>query len=80
MQNSAISFSVSLANQKENIDELMKDLEKSYKVLYNDGLELLTIRHYNESIVSELIKGREVLLEQKTRQTMRVLMRSQTAE
>lgn len=80
MQNSAISFSVSLANEKEKIEDLIGELEKSYKVLYNDGLELLTIRHYNESIVSELIKDREILLEQKTRQTMRVLMRAQNAE
>ena len=80
MQNSAISFSVSLANEKEKIDLLIRELESSYKVLYNDGLELLTIRHYNEPIVSELIKDREILLEQKTRQTMRVLMRAQTAE
>ena len=80
MQNSAISFSVSLANEKEKIDLLIRELESSYKDLYNDGLELLTIRHYNEPIVSELIKDREILLEQKTRQTMRVLMRAQTAE
>lgn len=77
MQNSAISFSVSVANQPSQIQALLEDLKKDYKVLYNEGLELLTIRHFNEQIVSELIKGREVMLEQKTRHTMRILMRGQ---
>jgi len=77
MQNSAISFSVSVANQPSQIQALLEDLKKDYKVLYNEGLELLTIRHFSEQIVSELIKGREVMLEQKTRHTMRILMRGQ---
>ena len=77
MQNSAISFSVSIANQPSQIQDLLDDLKKDYKVLYNEGLELLTIRHFSEQIVSELIKGREVMLEQKTRHTMRILMRGQ---
>ena len=77
MQNSAISFSVSVANHPSQIKALIKELQKDYKVLYNDGLELLTIRHFNEQIVSELIKDREVMLEQKTRHTMRILMRGQ---
>ncbi len=77
MQNSAISFSVSVANHPSQIKALIRELQKDYKVLYNDGLELLTIRHFNEQIVSELIKDREVMLEQKTRHTMRILMRGQ---
>lgn len=77
MQNSAISFSVSVANQPKQIKTLMEELKNDYKVLYNEGLELLTIRHFNQQIVDELIKGREVMLEQKTRHTMRILMRGQ---
>ncbi|MEQ9187254.1 MAG: aspartate kinase [Cryomorphaceae bacterium] len=76
MQNSAISFSVSVSDDRAQIEALIQDLQKDYQVLYNDGLELLTIRHYNEKIVGELIKGKEVLLQQKTRHTMRILMRA----
>lgn len=76
MQNSAISFSVSVSDDRAQIEALIQDLQKDYQVLYNDGLELLTIRHYNEKIVDELIKGKEVLLQQKTRHTMRILMRA----
>jgi aspartate kinase len=76
MQNSAISFSVSVAHQGKQLEALIEDLSKDYQVRYNEGLELMTIRHYNTEVVAELIKWKEVLLEQKTRHTMRVLMRS----
>lgn len=76
MQNSAISFSVSVADQGIKLQQLIEDLNKDYQVRYNDGLELMTIRHYNTEVVAELIKGKEVMLEQKTRHTMRILMRS----
>lgn len=76
MQNSAISFSVSVTQDPAQLKALLSDLQTDYKVLYNEGLELMTIRHYQPKVVEELIAGREVLLEQKTRQTMRVLMRS----
>lgn len=75
MQNSAISFSVSVNQDQQKINDLIEDLKSDYQVLYNEGLELLTIRHFSEKIADELIKGKEVLLQQKTRHTMRVLMR-----
>ncbi|NQV53330.1 MAG: aspartate kinase [Flavobacteriales bacterium] len=76
MQNSAISLSVSVSDQRSQIEALIEELQKDYQVLYNDGLELLTIRHYNEKIVEELVQGKEVMLQQKTRHTMRLLMRA----
>ena len=75
MQNSAISFSVSVNNHPSKVKDLVENLQRDYQVLYNEGIELMTIRHYNQAIVQELIKGKEVLLEQKTRHTMRLLMR-----
>ena len=75
MQNSAISFSVSVDADKDKLDALIADLQRDYAVLYNDGLELLTIRHFNDKIAEELAKGKEILLQQKTRHTLRMLMR-----
>lgn len=75
MQNSAISFSVSVNHHPSKIKDLVENLQRDYQVLYNEGLELMTIRHYNEAIAQELIKGKEVLLQQKTRHTLRLLMR-----
>lgn len=75
MQNSALSFSASVDGPISKVDPLIKALSGSFRVKFNDDLHLLTIRHYNEQTVNELVKGREILLEQKTRETIRFLIR-----
>lgn len=75
MQNSAISFSVCLDEEKEKLQELLKELKEDYKVLYNEGLELLTVRHYTDEVLDELTSGKEILVEQKSRHTARFVLR-----
>jgi aspartate kinase len=75
MQNSALSFSASVDGPGVKLEGLIKSLSESFRVKFNDDLHLLTIRHYNKEVVDELIKGREVLLEQRTRETIRFLIR-----
>jgi aspartate kinase len=75
MQNSAINFSVSVDENSFQLNELIDELSKRYQILYNQGLELLTIRHFNDEIFKKLTSDRKILLEQKTRNTLRVLMR-----
>jgi aspartate kinase len=75
MQNSALDFSILLDRDKvnpENIIELFKD---SYTVRYNEGLELVTIRHYDQETLDRVTDNKEILLEQKTRQTARLVMK-----
>ena len=75
MQNSAINFSLCLDYEKERLGKVIPKFQENYKVLYNNNLELLTIRHYDEKSLEEMAKNHEVLLEQKTRSTVKVLMR-----
>ena len=75
MQNSAINFSINTSFEKNKLEALMKVLENQYAIKYNDGLDLLTIRHYNDEIIKVLTKGRKILLEQRSRNTVRLLMR-----
>lgn len=75
MQNSAINFSLCLDYEKERLRKVIPKFQENYKVLYNTNLELLTIRHYDEKSLEEMAKNHEVLLEQKTRSTVKVLMR-----
>ena len=49
MQNSAISFSICMDDTGEKTRSLVDELKKHFKVLHNDGLDLLTIRHYTEA-------------------------------
>lgn len=75
MQNSALNFSVCVDDDRRKIVKLIKALNKDYRVLFNDGLSLLTVRHYSEDLLKDLLKGKEVLLEQKTRFTARYVYR-----
>ncbi|MFT4723482.1 MAG: aspartate kinase, partial [Flavobacteriales bacterium] len=49
-------------------------LDLKFSIRFNKGLELLTIRHYNEAIIKELTNGRNLLLEQRSRNTVRLIM------
>jgi len=75
MQNSALSFSVSVDGPIEKLESLIARLSKTFRVKFNEEVHLLTIRHYSQHVLDELIKGKEILLEQKTRETVRFLLR-----
>lgn len=75
MQNSAISFSVCVDFDNQKTMQLIDELKKDYKVLYNDQLELVTIRHYDQQTIDRVTEGKEILVEQKSRQTARFVMK-----
>ncbi len=77
MQNSAVSFTVCVDDDKNKIPALIEALKQQYKVYYNQGLVLHTIRHYNSASVEKVRAQREVLLEQKSRSTVRLVFESQ---
>ncbi|HNQ11933.1 MAG TPA: aspartate kinase [Bacteroidia bacterium] len=77
MQNSAISFSVCIDEDKIKLPLLIDSLQQKYLVLYNDKLELYTIRHYFQSTIDDLTQNREILLEQRSRNTVQLLMKSE---
>ncbi|MGI8892313.1 MAG: aspartate kinase [Bacteroidia bacterium] len=75
MQNSAISFSVCTDNDPYKIPDLIDNLQKEFRVLYNTDVDLLTIRHYTQEVLNKLTEGKEILLEQRSRNTVQVVMR-----
>ena len=74
MQNSAVSFSVCVDNDAQNVPALIDALKKEYQVLYNDDLTLYTIRHYNDDSMAKVLKGKTLLLEQKSRHTVQLVV------
>ena len=73
MQNSAISFSICVDNDKHKISNLLSNLQKDFRVFYNEGLRLYTVRNYTMDSLEELIKGKEIILEQKSRNTVQIV-------
>jgi len=75
MQNSAISFSACVDFDKQKTMQLIDELKKTYKILYNDNLELVTIRHYDQTTIDRVTIEKEILVEQKSRMTARFVMK-----
>ena len=69
MQNSAISFSVCLDYNERRLAELLGLLREQFAIHYNTDLTLFTIKNYDADSIRQLTGGRQLLLEQRTRQT-----------
>ena len=74
MQNSAVSFSVCVDDDAQKVPALIDALKKEYQVLYNDELTLYTIRHYNDDSMAKVLKDKTLLLEQKSRHTVQLVV------
>lgn len=74
MQNSALSFSVCLDGEPARLAQAVAALRVQFRVQYNEGLTLFTIKNYTPASVAQLTAGRTVLLEQRTRSTFQVVV------
>ena len=75
MQNSAVSFSICTDYNVFKTPQLLEALKKDFKIYYNKNLELVTIRHYNDETIKKVCKDKEVILEQKSRNTAQMILK-----
>lgn len=75
MQNSALSFSILVDQKKVKRTQLLELFQKEYEVKYNEDLSLVTIRHYDVETINQVTKGKETLLQQRTRHTARFVLK-----
>lgn len=73
IQNSAISFSVCVDNKFNNLEKLINELKANFRVTYNTGVSLYTIRHFDDKAIEELEKDKKILLKQTTRETVQIV-------
>jgi aspartate kinase len=69
IQHSAISFTICMDNKGRNVQNLLAEMKADFRVLYNEDLELITIRHYTPEVIEKYTGGRKVLIEQRSRST-----------
>ena len=74
-QNTAISLLCCFDNHAEKIDQLAEAASNIFDVEVERNLTLLTIRHYQQDSIHKLTADKNVLLEQKTLQTVQMIMR-----
>ena len=75
MQNSALSFSICFDNDPIKTEPLIETLSISYSLFYNTDLTLYTIRHYTSESVDKVMRDKEVLLEQKSRNNIQIVVK-----
>jgi aspartate kinase len=72
---SAISLDVCVDDDRPKVDRLIDFLKEEFATMYNERVELLTVRHYTAEAIERTATGREILLEQRTRSTVRFVVR-----
>jgi len=75
IQNSAISFSVCVFDKFNKMEELIHELSGRFQVDYTADVSLYTIRHFQAGSADFLLRKHELLLEQRTQETMQLVMR-----
>ncbi|MBI5916936.1 MAG: aspartate kinase [Bacteroidetes bacterium] len=76
MQNTAISFAVCINNVDDRVHKFAQSIEKDFKVMIdNEGLELTTVRHYTPQTLEMLRQGKIILVEERTRNTVQMVMK-----
>ena len=75
IQNSAISFSVCVFDKFNKMEELLHELSGRFQVDHTAYVSLYTIRHFQAESADFLLRKHELLLEQRTQETMQLVMR-----
>jgi aspartate kinase len=75
MQNSAVSFQICINNDKRKSRNLIDDLEQDFRVTYETGLELITIRYFDQSTIDRVMINKDLLLEQTYKQNIQLIVR-----
>jgi len=73
---SAVSIDVCVDDERSKVEALLSDLKTEYSAIYNENVELLSIRHYTAEAVERITKDREILVQQRTRSTVRFVVKT----
>jgi aspartate kinase len=75
-QNGAINCLCVLDDRPDKIERLAQDASTIFDVQVIKDLSLLTIRHYNDAILSQMISDKSILVRQQTPETIQVVMKT----
>jgi aspartate kinase len=74
LQTGAVILQVCVDNIPEKIEKLALDAAQLFEVQVENGLTLLTIRHYQKDLLEKLIAGKRIVLQQWSADTVQTLM------
>ena len=74
MQNSALSFSLCIDDNELLLNQLRERLAPQFRLRYNRNLQLITIRYYTQQIIDQMVAGRPILVQQRSRTTAQIVV------
>ena len=74
MQNSALSFSLCIDDNEMLLSQLRQRLSPQFRLRYNLGLQLITIRYYTQDIIDRIVGNSTILLQQRSRNTTQLII------
>jgi aspartate kinase len=74
LQSGAVILQVCADNIPEKIEKLAIEASRIFDVEIENGLTLLTVRHYKRELLENLIQGRKIVLQQWSPETVQTLM------
>lgn len=73
MRNSAISFVVCISCDSHHFGPLMQAMKTHFNVQCVDGVQLLTIRHFTESLIESIKMKNDILFEERYKNTYQLV-------
>ncbi len=77
MHNSAVHFAVGVDQDEQKINSLLNSLRPNFNIALQSGLELITIRYYDQATIDRVLIGKEVILELRDKDTFQLLVKDQ---
>ena len=74
IQNSAISFSVCIDDKFNNFDAFYDELKTQFKLDVHKGIDLYTVRHFDDISVSSIESKGDSLLTQVNKDTIQIVL------
>ncbi len=76
MQNSALRFTICVNNDERKLPKILEALREGFSVSYETGLELITIRYFDESTVARVMVNKELVLEHRGEMNIQLVVRN----
>ena len=74
MQHGAVSISLVFDWDRDRLDGILGELLPEFKILYNQDLELWTIRQYTKAAIDSIVGNKRIYVQQKSRKTARFVL------
>lgn len=74
MQRSALSLSFCFNQDEAKFRKLYDILKDKFKCKYNEGLDLITVRHFKREELETITAGRTIMMEQFSRNTAQIIL------